>query len=176
MFKLIGVAVSIVIAAVLILAAMQPDNFVVQRSITVQTPPDKIYPFINDFHRWAAWSPFEKLDPAMQRVFSGTEAGKGAIYEWSGDKNAGKGRMEIIDATAPNNISIQLDFSEPFAAHNTTEFTLAPNGETTTVTWAMRGSSPFIAKIMQLFCNMDKMIGPDFEEGLANLKMLAERN
>lgn len=176
MFKTIALIVVVAIAAILILAARQPDNFIVQRSLTINAAPEKTYPLIADFHRWPLWSPFEKLDPALQRTYSGTESGKGSIYEWSGNKEAGKGRMEIVDVDEPHNIVIQLDFSEPFAAHNTAEFTLAPKGASTMVTWAMRGSSPFIAKIMHVFFNMDKMLGPDFEAGLANLKNISEQH
>lgn len=174
MFKIIGAIIAVAIAAILILAAMQPDSFVVQRSLAIPASPEKIYPLISDFHRWTRWSPFEKLDPAMQRTYSGADSGKGAVYTWSGNNKAGKGRMEITDTNAPNGIVIQLDFIEPFAASNTAEFTLVPDGDTTTVTWAMRGSSPFIAKIMHLFFNMDKMVGSDFETGLANLKAATE--
>lgn len=176
MFKMIGAIIVAAIAVILVLAAMKPDNFVVQRSLTIKSPPEKIYPLIADFHRWTQWSPYEKLDPALQRTYSGADSSKGAIYEWSGNKKAGKGRMEITAANEPNDIVIQLDFIEPFAARNTAEFTLAPNGDSTTVTWSMRGSSPFIAKIMQVFCNMDKMVGPDFKTGLANLQTIAEQH
>lgn len=175
MLKIIAMIIGAVLAVILILAATKPDNFVIQRSLAIKAPPGKIYPLIADFHRWTAWSPYEKLDPSLQRTFSGAETGRGAIYEWSGNKKAGKGRMEIIEAKEPHDIVIQLDFIEPFAAHNTAEFTLTPNGDSTIATWAMRGTSPFVAKIMQVFFNMDKMIGPDFETGLANLKAAAEQ-
>ncbi|HEY3699848.1 MAG TPA: SRPBCC family protein [Spongiibacteraceae bacterium] len=175
MLKITGSIIVAIIVVILILAATKPDNFVIQRSLAIKAPPEKIYPLIADFHHWTAWSPYEKLDPSLQRTFSGAESGRGAIYEWSGNKKAGKGRMEIIETKEPNDIVIQLDFIEPFAAHNTAEFTLTPNGDSTTATWAMRGTSPFIAKIMQVFFNMDKMIGPDFETGLANLKAATEQ-
>lgn len=176
MFKVIGAIVVAVIAIILVLAAMKPDNFVVQRTLSIHAAPEKIYPFIADFHRWTLWSPYEKLDPALQRTYSGAASSKGAVYEWSGNKKAGKGRMEITAANEPNDIVIQLDFIEPFATRNTAEFTLTPNGESTTVTWAMRGPSPFIAKIMQVFFDMDKMVGPDFETGLANLQAIAKQH
>lgn len=176
MLKKIALIFAVAIAVIFIFAATKPDNFVVQRSLTIQAAPDKIYPLIADFHRWVLWSPYEKLDPTLQRTYGGMAAGKGASYQWSGNKQAGKGSMEIIAASEPTDIVIQLDFTEPFAAHNTAEFTLAPNGENTTVTWTMRGLSPFISKIMQVFFNMDKMIGPDFEAGLANLKVIAEQH
>lgn len=174
MLKKTALIIVAAIAAILIAAAMQPDNFTVQRSLTIKASPEKIYPFIADFHHWQEWSPFEKLDPALQRTYSGMDSGKGSIYAWSGNKDAGKGRMEIIATSEPNDIVIQLDFIEPFAAHNTAEFTLTAAGENTTVTWAMRGPSPFIAKIMHVFFNMDKMLGADFEAGLINLKKISE--
>jgi hypothetical protein len=175
MLKTIALVIAAAIAAVLIAAAMKPDNFVVQRSIEINAAPEKIYPLIDDFHRWTQWSPYEKLDPNLQRIYSGAASGVGAIYTWSGDKNVGKGRMQIIDVKEPTQIIIQLDFIEPFATHNTAEFSLAPRNNATTVTWSMRGPSPFISKIMQVFFSMDKMIGNDFETGLANLKIAAER-
>ena len=175
MLKIIGSIIAVVIIGIVILAATKPDTFVVQRSLEIKTPPEKIYPLIADFHRWIEWSPYEKLDPNLQRTYSGAAAGRGAIYAWSGNKQAGKGRMEMLDAKAPSDIVIQLDFIEPFAARDTAEFTLAPQGDATTVTWSMRGSLSFLMKVMHLFFDMDKMIGADFEKGLANLKTAAER-
>lgn len=175
MLKVIGAIAVIVIAAILILAAAKPDNFVVQRTIDINASPEKIYPFISDFRNWTKWSPYEKLDPNLQRTYSGAAAGKGAVYEWSGDGKAGKGRMEIVKTEEPNAIVIALDFFAPFEAHNMAEFTLESRGDASTVTWAMRGPSPFITKIMQVFFSMDKMVGADFETGLANLKQISEK-
>ena len=151
------------------------DTFRVERTTTVNAPAAKIYPFIDDFHRWTTWSPYEKLDPAMRRTYAGAQSGRGAVYEWDGDNRAGAGRMEITDATAPSNITIKLDFSRPFEGHNTAEFSLVPAGDGTAVTWAMHGPSPFVAKLMSLFFSFDKLVGKDFETGLANLKAVAER-
>lgn len=175
MLKVIGAIAVIAIATILILAAAKPDNFVVQRTLDINTSPEKIYPFISDFRNWTIWSPYEKLDPNLQRTYSGAAAGKGAVYEWSGDGKAGKGRMEIIKTEEPNSIVIALDFFAPFEAHNIAEFTLESRGDASTVTWAMRGPSPFITKIMQVFFSMDKMVGADFETGLANLKQISEK-
>jgi hypothetical protein len=163
------------LAGILVFAAFKPDTFRVQRATSVKASPDKIFPLIADFHRWGAWSPYEKLDPAMKRTFSGAANGKGAVYEWDSDGKAGKGRMEITDAPAPSRVAIKLDFFKPFEAHNIAEFTLEPRGETTDVTWAMYGPHLYVAKIMSVFFNMDSMIGKDFETGLANLKALAEQ-
>ena len=175
MFKTISLIVVVLIAAVLAYAAMRPDNFEVRRSTTIQAPADKIYPLINDFQQWSVWSPYEKLDPAMKRSYSGAASGRGAVYAWEGNGKAGAGRMEIVEATPPSKVAIQLDFIKPFEGHNIAEFTLAPQGGATQVGWSMRGPSPYIAKLMGIFFNMDKMIGQDFEVGLANLKAAAEK-
>ncbi|HEY8026615.1 MAG TPA: SRPBCC family protein [Burkholderiaceae bacterium] len=164
-----------VIVVVLILAAAKPDVFKVERSTDIKAAPDKIFALIDDFHHWAAWSPWEKLDPAMMRSFSGPASGKGAAYAWEGNKKVGKGAMEITDLTVPEKIVIKLDFFIPFEAHNTTVFTLTRNGEITSVNWLMSGPASFMVKIMHVFMNMDKMVGKDFAAGLANLKAVAEK-
>ena len=175
MLKTIIIILVVVVAAILIFAATKPGDFRVQRSITIKAPPEKVFALINDFHKWVAWSPWEKLDPAMQRTFGGAPEGKGAIYEWNGSGKVGAGRMEIIDAALPSKLLIKLDFIKPFEGHNTAEYTLVANGGAIDVTWAMYGPSPFISKVMQVFFSMDSMIGKDFEAGLANLKALAEK-
>jgi uncharacterized protein YndB with AHSA1/START domain len=165
----------VAVAAVLAYAATKPPTFRVQRTATINAPPEKIFALINDLRGWGAWSPYEKKDPTMKRAFRGQESGKGAVYEWDGDKNVGKGRMEITDVSPPSKIVIKLDFLRPFEAHNTASFTMEPKGQSTQVTWAMDGPNLFIGKVMSVFIDMDKMIGKDFEEGLGNLKRLAER-
>jgi uncharacterized protein YndB with AHSA1/START domain len=178
MLEIIAVIVAILAAAVvivLILAATKPDRFSVSRAIVVRAPPEKIFPFINDFHQWGSWSPYENKDPAMKRTYGGAAGGKGAVYAWEGNKNVGSGRMEISDASPPSKIVIKLDFFTPFEAHNTAEFTMLPQRDDTGVTWLMHGPAPFMSKLMQVFMNMDNMIGKDFEIGLANLKRLTER-
>jgi hypothetical protein len=178
MLKAILVVLAVLVVAVvgiLAYATTKPDTFQVQRSATIKAPADKIFPFINDFHAWTAWSPYEKRDPQMKRTYGGAPSGKGATYAWDGDKNVGAGHMEILDAPAPARVTIKLDFSRPFEGHNTAEFTLEPQGESTKVTWAMRGPALFIGKVMGLFIDMDNMIGKDFEAGLANLKTIAEK-
>jgi uncharacterized protein YndB with AHSA1/START domain len=171
----IAAVLAIAIAIVLILAATKPDAFSVQRAIVIAAPAERVFPLINDFHRWGAWSPWENKDPAMQRSFTGAASGKGAVYGWEGNKNVGSGRMEILEADAPSKILIKLDFLKPFEAHNTAEFTMLPQGAGTHLTWVMRGPAPFISKLMQVFMNLDSMIGKDFEVGLASLKKLAEQ-
>ena len=176
MWKTIGIVVVVLIAAVLIFAATRPGDFTVQRSIAIKAEPARIYPMLVDFRQWPAWSPWEKLDPAMKRTLSGAASGPGAVYAWDGTSKVGAGRMEIKDATAPSKVVIQLDFIRPFEGHNVTDFTLVPRADSTTeVTWLMHGPAPFVSKLMGVFVDMDKMIGKDFEAGLANLKAAAEK-
>lgn len=159
-----------VVAGVLGYAASRPDEFRVDRFAHVDAPPDRVFAVLDDFHQWPSWSPWEELDPTMTRTHSGTPRGKGAIYEWSGNKKVGQGRMEITESIPSEKIAIQLDFIAPFAAHNTTTFTLTPRDGGTDVQWAMTGKNGFMMKVMGLFVNMDKMVGKDFEKGLAKLK------
>jgi uncharacterized protein YndB with AHSA1/START domain len=172
---ILAALVVVVVAGILIYAATKPDSFSVQRSAIIKAPPDKIFALITDLRGWSAWSPYEKKDPDMKRTFSGAASGKGAVYEWTGNKDVGQGRMEIIEAAAPSKITIKLDFLKPFEGHNTAEFTMVPAGDNTTVTWAMYGPSPYVAKIMGTLFDLDKMIGNDFEAGLASLKSVAEK-
>jgi hypothetical protein len=165
----------VAVGAVLVFAATKPDVFEVRRSIVVNAAPDKIFPYINDFKRWMLWSPYEKKDPAMQRTYGSATSGKGATYAWNGDKNVGSGSMEIVDAPAPSRVTIKLDFAKPFEAHNIADFRLEPANGGTQVTWSMSGPTPFIGKILHVFIDMDKMVGRDFEAGLANLKAAAEK-
>jgi carbon monoxide dehydrogenase subunit G len=175
MIKKTIAGVVVVLAGILLFALTKPDTFHVQRTVAIKAPPEKIFVLVNDFRRWGAWSPWEKMDPAMKKSFGGAASGKGAVYQWEGNDDVGKGRMEIVDSSPPAKITINLDFSSPFEAHNTVMFTLAPAGDSTEVTWAMRGPSPYLMKVMQVFASMDSMVGKDFEAGLANLKAAAER-
>jgi uncharacterized protein YndB with AHSA1/START domain len=172
---IIAVVLAAAIAAVLILAATKPDRFSVQRAAIINGPAEKVFPLIADFHQWLNWSPWEGRDPALKRTYSGAERGKGAIYAWEGNRNVGSGRMEILEANAPSRVKIQLDFLKPFEAHNVAEFTMLPQGNATNLTWVMHGPSPFMSKVIHVFINMDKMVGKDFETGLANLKAAAEK-
>jgi len=172
---IIAVVLAVAIAIVLILAATKPDTFSVQRATSIKAPPEKIFPWINDFHQWKSWSPYENKDPAMKRSYSGAADGNGAVYGWEGNNNVGSGRMEILDASTPSKIVIKLDFFTPFEGHNTAEFTMLPQGDVTNLNWLMHGPAPFMSKLMQVFMNLDKMIGKDFEVGLANLKRLTEK-
>lgn len=175
MLKIIGVVVAVLITGVLVLAAMKPDTFRVERTASIKAPPAKVFLLINDFKQWGAWSPWEKKDPAMKRTFSATTSGKGAAYAWDGNKDVGQGSMEIAESVPPSRVVIKLDFVKPFEAHNTVEFTLVPRGGTTDVRWAMQGPTPYFAKIIHVFIDMDKMVGSDFEAGLAAMKATAEK-
>jgi uncharacterized protein YndB with AHSA1/START domain len=175
MLKKIALVIVALLCAVLVYAATKPDTFTVQRMATIKAPPERIYPLITDFHSWSAWSPYEKMDPDMKRGYSGAAAGKGAVYTWDGNNKVGKGRMEIVETSAPSKVDIKLDFLKPMRSQNATEFTLVPKGDSTTVTWMMRGPNMYIGKVMSVFVNMDHMIGKDFETGLANLKAIAEK-
>jgi hypothetical protein len=172
---IIAIILAIAIAVVLILAATKPDTLRVQRATSIRAPADKIFPMINDFHQWRGWSPYEDRDPALKRTYEGPDSGKGAVYAWDGNKNVGSGRMEILETSVPSKITIKLDFFKPFEGHNTAEFTMLPQGDVTNLTWTMHGPAVFMSKLMQVFINLDHMIGRDFEVGLANLKKLAEK-
>jgi uncharacterized protein YndB with AHSA1/START domain len=178
MSKLLGVILAVlllIVGVVLANAATKPDTFRVERTLSIKAPPEKIFALIDNFDNWGAWSPWEKKDPAMKRTRSGAASGKGSVYAWDGDKNVGKGRLEIAEASAPSKVTLKLDFEKPFEAHNIVNFTMEPKGDATSVTWAMHGAVPFLAKIVHVFLDMDRMVGQDFEAGLANLKALAER-
>jgi hypothetical protein len=182
MFKKIALGLVALIALVLLYATTQPATFKVERSATVKAPPDKIYPLIADFHRWAEWSPWEHLDPAMKRTFSGASADLGAIYTWKGNSDVGEGRMEVTGSTPPAagasgplKVAIKLDFIEPIEGHNITDFIITPAGESSTVQWVMTGPMPYLSKLMTVFVSMDKLIGKDFDAGLTKLKAVAEK-
>jgi len=172
---IIAAILAVAIAAVLILAMRKPSTLRVTRATSIRAPAERIFPLISDFHQWITWSPYEQKDPAMKRSYSGAERGRGAVYAWDGNNNVGSGRMEILDATASSKIVIKLDFFKPFEGHNTAEFTMLPQGDVTNLTWTMHGPAVFMTKVMQLFINLDHMIGKDFEVGLANLKTITER-
>jgi uncharacterized protein YndB with AHSA1/START domain len=175
MIKKIAIVIVVLIAALLVYAATRPDTFRVERTASMKAPPDRIYAVLSDFQKWGQWSPWEKKDPNMKRTFGATTSGKGAKYAWEGNSEVGKGSMEIVEATPPSRLKLRLDFTEPFEAHNTVEYTLTPGGGSTTVNWAIHGPMPYISKLMCIFVSMDSMIGKDFEAGLANLKAVVEK-
>lgn len=163
------------IAALLRKASTKPDTFRVQRSATIEAPPERIFPLINDFHAWGAWSPYEHLDPAMRRAHSGAPSGTGAVYAWESKGRAGAGRMEIVESSPPSRIVLRLDLRKPVETRNDLIFTLEPRGDSTTVTWAMQGPNSFLGKVVQTLVDMDRVVGKDFEAGLAILKEIAEK-
>jgi len=173
--SILAVMFAAIVGLLLVYAATRPDSFRIERSAHIQAPPEKVFAPIDDFHRWTAWSPWENIDPALKRTYSGPDAGVGATYEWSGTRKVGAGRMEIVDTAEPSTIDIQLDFLKPFKSQSQTRFTLTPGAGTTTVTWAMKGPKTFATKLMGIFTSMDKVVGGDFEKGLEQLKAVAER-
>jgi uncharacterized protein YndB with AHSA1/START domain len=175
MLKSILAVLVVLVAGLLGYAATKPDTFRIERSTVIKAPAEKVFEHIGDFKAWTAWSPWAKKDPAMKSTLSGAASGKGAIYQWDGNSDVGAGRMEITAATPPSRIAIRLDFLRPFEAHNTAEFTLQQQGESTRVTWTMFGPQLYVAKVMGIFLNIDSMVGKDFETGLASLKALAEK-
>jgi carbon monoxide dehydrogenase subunit G len=173
--KIAGILLVVLIAGILIAAAFRPDTFSVERSASIKAPPEKVFPYINDFKRWDAWSPWERKDPGMKRTYGTTLTGKGATYAWEGNKDVGTGRMEIAESVEPRRVAIKLDFVTPFEAHNDVVFTLEPKGDATQVRWTMQGKIPYVARIVHLVFDVDGMVGKDFEAGLASLKAAAEK-
>ena len=154
---------------------MADDTYTVVRSATIDAPPQRVYEQLADFHNWRAWSPWEGLDPELRRTFSGAAAGTGAVYEWSGNRKAGEGRMEIVEADQPSKVRIDLQFLKPFKARTDCVFAVAPAGSGSEVTWSMTGRKTMALKVFGIFKSMDAMIGPDFEKGLSQLKATTEQ-
>jgi hypothetical protein len=176
MFLKIVAIIAILIAAVLVFAATRPNTFRIQRSIEIQAAPEKIFVLIDDFHNWPRWAPQDKEDPSMKRSYSGPVSGAGAISEWQGSGNTGRGRMLITESVPLTMVSVQTDFVKPFEARNVNTFVLEPDGSSTKVTWTMQGPNLYVMKVMGIFMNMDRMMGKHFESGLSNLKAVAESN
>lgn len=174
MLGTILVVVAVLIAVIVALIAAQAPEYRVERSTRVAAPPAVLFAQVNDLHNWDAWSPWAKLDPQMQQTYEGPPSGTGAVYHWLGNKKVGEGRMTIVENRPNEVVRIKLEFLKPFAAVADTEFTFKPDGNETAVAWSMAGKKNFMAKAFHLFVNMDKMIGGDFEKGLAQLKSVAE--
>ncbi|HEX7631619.1 MAG TPA: SRPBCC family protein [Lacunisphaera sp.] len=174
MLKKVLLILVAIVALILIAGAFQPAQYRVTRSTTIAAPAAAIFPEINDFHRWSDWSPWEKLDPNMKRTFAGPTAGVGTSYAWEGNSAVGSGRMTIAESKPAELIRIDLEFIKPMPGLAPTEFTFKPEGGGTTVTWTMTGEKNYISKVFCMFMNMDKMVGGDFEKGLAQLKQVAE--
>ena len=174
MLKTIVLVVAAVIAALLTYAAFKPDSFRLSRSATMAAPPDKVFALINDLRRFNEWNPFAKLDPQNAITYDAVTAGVGGAYNWQGEKS-GAGRMQITESVPAQRVTAKLDFTKPFEAHNLVDFTVQPQGNGSTVTWAMHGPMPYFNRVMTIFFDMDKTVGKDFEAGLANLKTLTEK-
>jgi hypothetical protein len=168
------VALAVVVVVLVIIVALQPSKFRVARSTTISAPAPAVFAQVNDFHKWEAWNPWGKVDPAMKQTYEGAPAGTGAIYTWVGNKEVGEGRMTITESRPSDLVRVKLEFMKPFAATNTAEFSFNPEGNQTAVTWSMTGENNFVAKAVHLFMNMDKMIGDQFEKGLADMKAAVE--
>ena len=169
------IAIVLVVAFFLVLGLTGPTDFSIVRQADYRATPQAVFGQINDFHHWAAWSPWEKMDPALQRNYSGPTSGVGAKYAWVGNKKVGEGNMEITHSEPNTSLLLDLQFLKPFQADNVTEFTVLPKGDLTTLKWEMRGRRPFFIRMMRLFMDMDKMVGKDFETGLANLRGVVEK-
>jgi hypothetical protein len=174
MLKIFLISLAVIVLVLVVVVAMQPSEFRVARSTAISGPPPAVFAQVNDFHKWEAWNPWGKIDPAMKQAYEGAPAGSGAVYTWVGNNEVGEGRMTIIESRPSEVIRIKLEFFKPFAATNTAEFTFKPEGNQTAVTWSMFGEKNFMAKAVHLFMNMDKMIGGQFEKGLASMKSIVE--
>lgn len=171
----IVIIVLILAGALGIYISTRPGQFRIERSISIDATPVRVFGLIDDFEAWRQWSPWEAKDPAMKREHSGASRGVGSVYAWDGNKAVGKGRMEIVESAPPVRLAIQLDFFTPFEAHNRAEFTLVPEGHGTRIHWVMTGPANVMTKIMVATGAMERMVGPDFEHGLVRLKALAEQ-
>lgn len=174
MLKKVVLVLGIAVAAFLTVAAIRPNTFHVERSLGIAASPLDAFALVNDFHKWAGWSPWDKLDPNMQRTFTGAAAGTTAGYSWTGNDKVGEGRMTIVESLPGERIRINLEFIKPWPGQNTLVFVFAPQGGGTQVTWSMDGTNSFIAKAFSMFMDMDSMVGKDFEKGLAQMKALSE--
>ncbi len=170
----IFMGVAVIVVGFVVVVALQPSDFRVTRMVTIAAPPSAVFAQVNDFHNWVAWSPWEKLDPALKRSYEGAPAGTGAMYAWVGNHQVGEGRMTVMESRPSELIRIKLDFVKPFRGTNIAEFTFEPRGDQTAVTWTMTGQKNFMAKAIHLFMSMDRMVGGYFEQGLAQMKSLVE--
>ena len=176
MLKWTLAAVAAVIVVFVIVVALQPSDFRIERSATMRAPAPAAFAQVNDFQNWQAWSPWEKVDPALKRQYEGPNAGTGAVYAWQGNKDVGEGRMTIMESRPGEVVRIKLEFFKPFAATNTAEFSFKPAGaDTTAVTWSMAGQNTFLSKAICLFVDMDRMVGGMFDQGLTQMKAIVER-
>lgn len=170
----IAIVVVLLFVALVIFIATRSNTLHVERSALINAPADVVFGIINDLHQWSLWSPYDKRDPNMQKTFEGAPVGPGASYAWNGNKEVGEGRLTIVDCTPGELVTMRLEFTRPFACQNRVDFKLVPAADGTRVSWIMEGKNNFISKAMSLIINMDKMVGTDFEQGLANLNSVAQ--
>ena len=168
------VALGAIVAIAVVVVATRPSEFRVSRRIAIAAPPSTVFAHVNDFHKWDAWNPWAKIDPAMRQRYEGAPTGAGAAYVWAGNSQVGEGRMTMTESVPSERITIQMEFMKPFAATSTAVFTFEPDGDRTIVTWSLEGRNNFVAKAMHLVVNMDRMIGGQFEKGLAQMKFVVE--
>ena len=174
MLKVILIGLGVIVVAIIAVVALQPAEFRVARSATMSAPSPVIFAQVNELKKWEAWNPWQKIDPAMKLTFAGPPAGPGASYSWVGNNEVGEGRLTITESQPTDMVRIKLEFMKPFAATNTATFTFKPEGNQTAVTWSMEGHNNYLAKALHLFMNMDRMVGGQFEKGLADMKKVAE--
>jgi hypothetical protein len=174
MLKIILIGLGVIVIALIVVVALQPSDYRVARSTSISAPPAAVFEQVNDFHKWAAWNPWGKIDPAMKQNYEGAPAGVGAGYRWAGNNEVGEGRMTITESHPHDLIRIKLEFFKPFAGNSVAEFSFKPQANQTAVTWSMAGENNFMAKAIHLFMDMDTMIGSQFEKGLADMKAVVE--
>ena len=174
MLAYILIALAVIVILFFVIVATRPPEFRVVRSATMSAAPGAVFAQVNDLRKWQAWSPWENIDPNLKRKYEGAAAGAGAVYSWQGNKGVGEGRMTITESRPNELINIKLEFLKPFTATNAAAFTFVPQGGQTTVNWSMHGKNNFIFKALGMFCSMDKMLGGQFDQGLAKLKSVVE--
>ncbi len=174
MLKKIALVLVLLVVAFFIFVATRPSEFRIARSIKISAPPAEVFAHVNDFHKWDAWSPWVKVDPAAKVTFEGPAEGEGAIFKWAGNNEVGEGSMLLTESKPNEFVRIQLNFLKPFAGTAQSEFTFKPEGDQTMVTWSMAGKNNFVAKAVCLFMDCDKMIGDKYNEGLASMKSVVE--
>ena len=174
MLPIILIAVAVIVALFVIIVATRPSDFRYTRAARISAPAEVVFAHVNDFHKWEAWSPWAKMDPNCKNTFSGPDSGVGATFAWAGNNKVGEGRMTVLEARPSELIRIKLEFFKPFKATNTAEFTFKPEGGQTQVTWSMFGKCNFMSKAVGLFMNCEKMVGGQFEQGLANLNSASQ--
>jgi uncharacterized protein YndB with AHSA1/START domain len=174
MLKRVLFAVVAIAAVFAVYVALQPSSFRIERSAIIVAPPAAVFAEVNNFHNWEGWSPWAKLDPNAKATFEGPDAGEGAVFRWDGNEKIGAGSMTVLESKPDERVKVRIDFQKPHVASHTAEFTLKPDGPRTLVTWVMSGEHGYLEKAVSVFANIDALVGGQFEQGLANLKKVAE--